>query len=83
MGGGTVLDLGVYSIQVCQWVFQSEPISIKATGILNENGVDSEMTAELEYGGNKIGKIKASGLKTQSNTAKIIGANGKTITVSA
>lgn len=83
MGGGTVLDLGVYSIQVCQWAFQSEPLSIKATGKLNSDGVDSEMSAELKYGDSKVGKIKTSGLRTQNNTAKIVGSNGKTITVSA
>lgn len=80
MGGGTVLDLGVYAIQVCQWAFQSEPISIQAKGILNDDNVDSEMSAELKYGDNKVGKIKTSGLKTQSNAAKIVGTNG-TITV--
>lgn len=77
MGGGTVLDLGVYTIQVCQWAFQSEPISIEATGILNKDGVDSEMTAELKYGDNKVGKIKTSGLKTQENRAIIVGSKGK------
>lgn len=80
MGGGTVLDLGVYSIQVCQWIFRQEPQSIKATGKLNEDGVDSEMSAELTYGVNKVGRIKTSGLKTQNNTAKIVGRLG-TITV--
>lgn len=76
MGGGTILDLGVYTIQVCQWAFQKEPISIKAKGIINEDGVDAEMSAELNYGDNKIGKIKTSGINTQRNTAKIIGTKG-------
>lgn len=34
------------------------------------------MTAELNYGENKVGKIKTSGLKTQNNTAKIVGTKG-------
>lgn len=74
------MDLGVYTIQVCQWAFQCEPISIKATGILNEEGVDSEMSAELTYDDNKVGKIKTSGLHTQDNTARIVGTKG-TMTV--
>lgn len=77
-----ILDLGVYTIQICQWAFQSEPISIKATGKLNEDGVDSEMSAELKYDDNKVGKIKTSGLKTQNNTAKIVGTKG-TMTVNS
>lgn len=82
MDGGTILDLGIYTIQLCQWVFQQEPESIKATGQLNEDGVDVEMTAELQYRDNKLGKIKTSALDNLSNTAKIIGTKG-TITVNA
>lgn len=81
LGGGTVLDMGVYGIQLFQWVFQREPTSITATGTLNYSGVDLEMCAEIRYGDNKVGKIKTSGLETLSNTAKIIGTKGQ-ITVS-
>lgn len=80
LGGGTVLDLGVYTIQVCQWAFQSEPLSIAATGKLNHDGVDAEMSAELKYADHKVGQIKTSGLKTQHNSAKIVGTKG-TMTV--
>lgn len=80
MGGGTILDLGIYTIQLCQWVFQHEPQSIKATGKLNEDGVDVEMSAELQYRDNKLGKIKTSALENLCNSAKIIGTKG-TITV--
>lgn len=82
MGGGTILDLGIYTIQLCQWVFQQEPQSIKATGKLNEDGVDVEMTAEINYGGNKVAKIKTSALDNLSNVAKIIGKTGE-ITVNS
>lgn len=76
LGGGTVLDLGIYTIQVCQWVFQQTPKSIKATGKLNDDGVDVEMTAEIQYGDNKVGKMKTSSLKELSNTVKIVGTKG-------
>lgn len=82
MGGGTIIDMGVYTIQLCQWVFQEEPVSIKATGILNDDGVDLEMSAELTYSGNKVGKIKTSALITTDCTAKIVGTLGE-ITVSS
>lgn len=77
LGGGTVLDMGVYTIQACQWVFQQEPKSIKATGILNDEGVDLEMSAELHYGDNKVAKIKTSALNQLSNAAKIVGTKGQ------
>lgn len=36
--------------------------SKKATGLLNEEGVDLEMFAEMTFGDNKVAKIKSSGL---------------------
>lgn len=77
MGGGTVLDLGIYTIQFCQWVFQQAPKSITATGKLNEDGVDVEVSAEIVYGDNKVGKMKTSALNELSNTAKIVGTKGQ------
>lgn len=77
LGGGTILDLGIYTIQFCQWVFQQAPKSIKATGKLNEDGVDIEMTAEINYGDNQVGKIKTSALNDLKNTATVIGTKGK------
>lgn len=72
-GGGTVLDVGCYTIQFCQWVFREEPKSIKATGQLNDDGIDLEMNAELRYEGGKWAKMKTTALYTPSNTAKIYG----------
>lgn len=81
MGGGTVLAVGIYPIQICQFVYQQPPKSIVATGTLNADGVDVEMSAEINYGDNKMSKIKASALKTLNNKATIIGTKGR-ITVS-
>lgn len=77
MGGGTVLDIGVYVIQCCQWVFQQAPKSITATGTLNDEGVDVEVSAEIRYGDNQVGNLKTSGLRKLSNTAKIVGTKGQ------
>lgn len=74
------MDLGVYAIQFCQFVFEQEPLSIQATGLLNDEGVDIEVTAELKYGNNRVGKIRTSFLKTPSNEAIIVGTKG-TMTV--
>lgn len=77
LGGGTVLDLGVYGIQLLQWVFRSAPTSIHATAKLNDEGVDVEVIAELAYGADRVGKLKTSALETLLNTATIIGTKGQ------
>lgn len=75
-----MLNLGVYPIQFCQWIFQQKPQSIKATGTLNDDGVDVELLAEMNYGGNRVGKMNVSVLQTFTSTATIIGTMG-TLTV--
>lgn len=82
MGGSATMEFGVYLLQFCQWVFQTEPKLVKATGTLNDDGVDFEMTAELSYGENKVAIIKTSSLKMLSNAGTIVGTNG-TITVNS
>lgn len=77
LGGGTVLDLGVYVIQLSQWVFQQTPKSIKATGKLNDNGVDAAMQAEIKYGDDAVAHISTSAQEKLSNTAVIRGTKGE------
>lgn len=72
-----MLDLGVYVIQLSQWVFQQAPKSIKATGTLNADGVDVEMQAEIQYGADEVANIKTSALRALSNTATIRGTKGE------
>lgn len=79
MGGGTILDLGVYTIQLAQMVFQQPPRKIEATGQLNSDGVDLDVKAKLVYGPNKVANIHISALKTLSNTATIVGTKGKIV----
>lgn len=55
---------------------------MKATGTLNDDGVDLEMMAELCYGENKVAIIKASSSKMLSNAGKIVGTKG-TMTVNS
>lgn len=66
----------MYPIHLCQWVFQQEPKSIKATGILNDDGVDIEMNAELHYGDNKVGRVRSSITTTCPHEATIVGTKG-------
>lgn len=81
LGGGTVLDLGVYVIQVAQWAFESEPTSVNATGVLNEHGCDTNMVAILNYANRGKATIETSSLHKLSNKAVIKGTKGQ-ITVS-
>ncbi|XP_055595256.1 trans-1,2-dihydrobenzene-1,2-diol dehydrogenase-like [Uranotaenia lowii] len=76
LGGGTVLDLGVYTIQVILWAFRGAPTKVVAKGQLNEEGVDMEVSAELHFPGGGVAKMQTSGLKKLENKAVIRGSKG-------
>lgn len=78
-GGGSVLDLGVYPIQISLWVFRAEPTKVIAFGKLNEDGLDMEFTGELHFPNGGITKFKVSCLTALTNTAIIKGAKGEIV----
>lgn len=67
-------------IQISQWIFGSDPISIKAKGNLNEDGCDIEMEAELTYANGGVAHVQTSAVEVLSNKAVVRGTKG-TITV--
>lgn len=74
------MNIGLYPIQFCQWIFQRDPRSIKVLNSrLNDDGIDVELSAVIDYGNGQVAKIQHSFLQLQSNRAKIIGTNGELI----
>lgn len=62
-------------------MFGSEPVSIKATGKLNDDGVDVETEVEMKYANGGVARFKTSAMKELTNKAIIRGSNGKFMTV--
>ncbi|KAL7302974.1 hypothetical protein TKK_0004201 [Trichogramma kaykai] len=77
LGGGSILDLGVYVIQLACLVFDHErPVEIKAAGYLNEEGVDLSMSASLVYEDGRTASIATQTTCLAPNDASIIGTEG-------
>jgi|SRR5882724_309443 len=77
LGGGTVLDLGVYTINIVEQVFNGEtPEKIKAVGHLNKNGVDFDSSVALQFKGEKTATISTHSLVQLPNEAIIVGSKG-------
>lgn len=77
MGGGSVLDLGVYAIQLASLVYNHEkPESIKALGHLNDDGVDLSVSAILTYKNGRTATIMTHLNVLMPNEAYIIGTEG-------
>lgn len=73
MGGGALLDFGVYGIDVMDWIFEEEPRQIKAIGQISDGGVDTNIQAEFSYCGDRNATLKLSITEKLKNTIRIEG----------
>jgi len=76
LGGGVVLDLGVYTIQCSLWAFQEPPQKILAKGEVNNEGVDIHVDAELNFSGGRKANMTFSAKGWLDNKAVIKGSKG-------
>ncbi|XP_054273142.1 trans-1,2-dihydrobenzene-1,2-diol dehydrogenase-like isoform X1 [Macrosteles quadrilineatus] len=80
LGGGTVLDLGIYTLQMAMLVFGGQPSSVVAAGHLNTEGVDVDSVTVLTYPAGGTAVCSTHSKVQLPNTAHIVGTKG-TITI--
>jgi len=77
MGGGTILDLGIYTVQIAQLAMAAEkPSKIAATGHMNEEGVDLGISASMVYSEGRSATIVTSAEAKLPCDAVIVGTKG-------
>jgi predicted dehydrogenase len=75
LGGGALLDLGIYPLQLCSLVFGA-PERVAAVGHIGETAVDEVVAAVLHHRDGGIGVVKAATRVGLSCTARISGTDG-------
>uniref|UniRef100_A0A2A4J2T5 Trans-1,2-dihydrobenzene-1,2-diol dehydrogenase n=1 Tax=Heliothis virescens TaxID=7102 RepID=A0A2A4J2T5_HELVI len=76
-GGSALLDIGIYLLQLSQYVFKKYPEKITAIGELNQEGVDVTETIVLEYGDGKRAVLNTQSRLRLINRATIYGSKGR------
>jgi predicted dehydrogenase len=75
LGGGGLLDLGIYPLQLCTLLLG--PVEhVAAEGVLGQTGVDEQVAAVLRHANGTIGVIKAALRVPMTCTARISGTDG-------
>ena len=74
-GGGGLLDLGIYPVQLCTLVL-GLPDRVVAAGHVGETGVDEQVAAVLHHPGGRLGVVKAALRVNLSCEARISGTEG-------
>jgi predicted dehydrogenase len=75
LGGGALLDLGVYPVQLSSLVLGA-PSEVVAAGHVGETGVDEQVAALLHHEGGALGVVKAAIRTSMSCAARIAGTDG-------
>ncbi|XP_017279074.1 trans-1,2-dihydrobenzene-1,2-diol dehydrogenase [Kryptolebias marmoratus] len=77
LGGGAILDLGIYCLQFTCMVYNGEkPESIQATGVCRETGVDETVVVTLKFSKNRLAVLTCSSGVQLPNDALIAGTKG-------
>jgi predicted dehydrogenase len=75
LGGGALLDLGIYPVQLCSFVL-GLPDRISADGVVGTTGVDEQVAAVLHHASGALGVVKAAIRVSMTCTARIAGSDG-------
>ncbi|KAM6950123.1 trans-1,2-dihydrobenzene-1,2-diol dehydrogenase-like [Lycodopsis pacificus] len=77
LGGGAMLDIGVYCLQFICMVYNGEkPECIQATGVCTETGVDETVVVALKFSKNRLAAFTCSSRVELPNDAVIVGTKG-------
>ncbi|XP_061922989.1 trans-1,2-dihydrobenzene-1,2-diol dehydrogenase [Entelurus aequoreus] len=77
LGGGAMLDLGIYCLQFALMVYGGErPQSVQAMGVCAETGVDETVAVTLKFSNGRLAVFTCSSGLQLRNDAFIVGTKG-------
>lgn len=79
LGGGALLDLGVYPISLVSMVYGDQPEKIVSTVHTHSTGVDDRAVIAFEYANGATAAISTSSIVNMKNEARIFGTEGMII----
>ncbi len=77
LGGGALLDLGVYPVSFAHELFGSPPSAVRAVGKLTTQGVDQRVSLALEWPRGEQASILTDMLAQGPNRAAVIGSEAR------
>ena len=76
LGGGALLDVGVYTVSFASMVFGGPPCDIAALAHLGETGVDEQSAMVLRYGRGQLAVLSCAVRTSTPQEARIVGTEG-------
>ncbi|HWI30316.1 MAG TPA: Gfo/Idh/MocA family oxidoreductase [Microbacterium sp.] len=76
LGGGALLDLGIYPVSFT-WDVLGAPATVQASARFTETGVDAEVATVFTYPGGQIATTFSSSVAAGPNTATVLGTEAR------
>ncbi len=76
LGGGALLDAGVYPVSFASMIFGAQPERIHSSAYIGETGVDERFAALFEYDGGRTAQLSGGVRLNMSNEAYVYGSAG-------
>jgi predicted dehydrogenase len=76
LGGGALMDIGCYCIDVARLLTASDPTSVVASGVRHESGVDEQVSAILAYPDARVAQFSCGMTLQADNSLQICGEDG-------
>jgi dihydrodiol dehydrogenase / D-xylose 1-dehydrogenase (NADP) len=76
LGGGALLDAGIYPISFASMVFGAQPSRITSSAVIGKTGVDEQFSVLFEYEGGRTAVLNAAVQLDLVNDAYIFGTKG-------
>jgi predicted dehydrogenase len=77
LGGGALLDVGIYTVQLASMVMGGPPTEIAAKAALGETGVDEQTALTLKYGDGQLAQLSCAVRTATNQEAWIYGTEGR------
>ncbi len=76
LGGGALLDVGVYTVALASLLFGHEPVALSAQGHIGATGVDEQCALLLRYAGGELAVLRSAIRTASPCLARIEGTDG-------
>lgn len=77
MGGGALLDVGVYTVALARMVFNEDPVDVTAAAHIGETGVDEQCALTLRYENGALAVLTCAIRTNGPHDAIVIGTEGR------
>jgi len=76
LGGGSLMDVGCYCINVCRTIARAEPIEVQAHALWTDRGVDAQMAGMLRFEGGMTAQFDSALTMERRECLHVAGTDG-------